>query len=109
MSSAVAAVRSSLTLARDLTVRRLGFGALRITGPGCVGPPPDRETAKRLLRRVVELGVELIDTADSYGPEVSEQLIAEALYPYPKNLVIVNQGWGLARVRCVMEPRPTPG
>jgi aryl-alcohol dehydrogenase-like predicted oxidoreductase len=80
----------------DLSVHRLGFGAMRVTGPGIWGDPPDREAAKRLLRRVVALGIDLIDTADSYGPEVSENLIAEALHPYPKGLVIATKG-GLLR------------
>jgi pyridoxine 4-dehydrogenase len=80
----------------DLEVRRLGFGAMRITGEGIWGPPPDPAAAKRLLRRVVELGVNLIDTADSYGPEVSENLIAEALRPYPDGLVIATKA-GLRR------------
>jgi pyridoxine 4-dehydrogenase len=79
----------------DLTVRRLGFGAMRITGPGIWGPPSDRAVAIRLLRRVAELGITLIDTADSYGPGVSEELIAEALAPYP-DLVIATKG-GLTR------------
>jgi pyridoxine 4-dehydrogenase len=78
------------------TVRRLGFGAMRITGEGIWGDPPDREEAKRVLRRAVELGVNLIDTADSYGPYVSEELIAEALHPYPEDLVIATKG-GLVR------------
>src|ERR687887_2192628 len=80
------------TLGGDLEVRRLGFGAMRITGEGIWGPPDDPEEAKRLLRRVVELGIDLIDTADSYGPEVSENLIAEALHPYPDGLVIATKG-----------------
>jgi pyridoxine 4-dehydrogenase len=80
----------------DLTVNRLGFGAMRITGPGIWGPPQDAEEAKAVLRRAVELGVTFIDTADSYGPDVSEQLIAEALYPYPDDLVIATKG-GLTR------------
>jgi pyridoxine 4-dehydrogenase len=80
----------------DLEVRRLGFGAMRITGDGIWGPPDDPEGARRLLRRVVELGVNLIDTADSYGAEVSENLIAEALHPYPEGLVIATKG-GLRR------------
>ena len=80
----------------DLEVRRLGFGAMRITGDGIWGPPDDPEEAKRLLRHVVERGVNLIDTADSYGPEVSENLIAEALHPYPDDLVIATKG-GLRR------------
>jgi pyridoxine 4-dehydrogenase len=80
----------------DMTVNRLGFGAMRITGEGIWGDPPDRDAARALLRRVVELGVNLIDTADSYGPHVSEELIAEALYPYPDDLVIATKG-GLER------------
>jgi aryl-alcohol dehydrogenase-like predicted oxidoreductase len=86
----------TFTIGGDLEVRRLGFGAMRITGPGIWGPPDDTEGAKRLLRRVVELGVNLIDTADSYGPEVSENLIAEALHPYPDGVVIATKG-GLRR------------
>jgi aryl-alcohol dehydrogenase-like predicted oxidoreductase len=80
----------------DLTVRRMGFGAMRITGEGIWGEPPDREAAVGLLRRVVELDVNLIDTADSYGPAVSEELIAEALHPYPDGIVIATKG-GLLR------------
>jgi aryl-alcohol dehydrogenase-like predicted oxidoreductase len=80
----------------DLPVHRLGFGAMRITGPGVWGEPRDPAEARRVLRRAVELGVNLIDTADSYGPEVSERLIAEALHPYPKGLVIATKG-GLTR------------
>src|ERR1035438_4932575 len=72
----------------DLTVNRLGYGAMRITGKGIWGPPEDRGAALATLRRAVELGVNLIDTADSYGPNVSEELIAEALHPYPPGLVI---------------------
>jgi pyridoxine 4-dehydrogenase len=86
----------TFTLGGDLEVHRLGFGAMRITGKGIWGPPDDPEEAKRLLRRVVESGVNLIDTADSYGPEVSENLIAEALHPYPDDLVIATKG-GLRR------------
>jgi pyridoxine 4-dehydrogenase len=80
----------------DLTVRRMGYGAMRITGDGIWGPPKDRAEALRVLKRTVELGVDFIDTADSYGPHVSEELIAEALYPYPKGLVIATKG-GLTR------------
>ena len=80
----------------DMTVNRLGFGAMRVTGEGVWGPPADPESARQVLRRAVELGVDLIDTADSYGPEVSEQLIADALYPYPERLVIATKG-GLER------------
>ena len=86
----------TFTIGGDLEVRRLGFGAMRITGNGIWGPPDDPEGARRLLRRVVELGVNLIDTADSYGPGVSENLIAEALHPYPEGLVIATKG-GLRR------------
>jgi aryl-alcohol dehydrogenase-like predicted oxidoreductase len=86
----------TFTIGGDLQVHRLGFGAMRITGDGIWGPPDDPEEARRLLRRVVELGIDLIDTADSYGPEVSENLIAEALYPYPEGLVIATKG-GLRR------------
>ena len=80
----------------DLTVRRLGFGAMRITGRGIWGEPANRKECIRVLRRALELGVNLIDTADAYGPEVSENLIAEALYPYPPGLVIATKG-GLMR------------
>jgi pyridoxine 4-dehydrogenase len=80
----------------DRSVRRLGFGAMRITGPGIWGPPEDHDGAIAVLRRAVELGVNLIDTADSYGPEVSEELIAEALHPYPEDLLIATKG-GLTR------------
>src|SRR5438046_6633703 len=80
----------------DLTVNRLGFGAMRITGEGIWGWPPDRANALKVLRRATELGVDLIDTADAYGPDTSELLIAEALHPYPKGLVIATKG-GLTR------------
>ena len=80
----------------DLEVRRLGFGAMRITGDGIWGPPTDREAALAVVRRAVDLGINLIDTADSYGPDVSEELIAEALHPYPEGLVIATKG-GLTR------------
>ena len=75
----------------ELTVSRMGYGAMRITGPGIFGPPKDPAEAKRVLRRAVELGVDFIDTADSYGPNVSEELIAEALHPYPEGLVIATK------------------
>jgi aryl-alcohol dehydrogenase-like predicted oxidoreductase len=81
----------TFSLGGDLPVYRLGFGAMRITGDGVWGPPPDREEALRVLRRAVELGVNLIDTAESYGPYVSEELIAEALHPYPQGLVIATK------------------
>jgi pyridoxine 4-dehydrogenase len=86
----------SITIGGDLTVNRLGFGAMRITGRGIWGDPPDRKAAIALLYRVVERGVDFIDTADSYGPGTSESLIAEALHPYPKGLVIATKG-GLVR------------
>jgi len=76
----------------DLTVNRLGFGAMRITGPGIWGPPKDHDASIKTLRRAVDLGVNFIDTADSYGPNVSEELIAEALHPYPNGLVIATKG-----------------
>jgi aryl-alcohol dehydrogenase-like predicted oxidoreductase len=91
-----AAAAGTIDVGGDLTVNRLGFGAMRITGPGVWGDPPDHGTAIQTLRRAVELGVNFIDTADSYGPEVSENLIAEALYPYPDDLVIATKG-GFAR------------
>jgi pyridoxine 4-dehydrogenase len=86
----------TITLGEDLTVNRLGFGAMRITGAGIWGEPRNRTNALRVLRRAVELGVNFIDTADSYGPETSELLIAEALHPYPSDLVIATKG-GLTR------------
>src|SRR5260370_2995188 len=82
----------TISLGGELTVHRLGYGAMRITGPGIWGPPADRGQAIAVLRRAVELGVDFIDTADSYGPAVSEELIAEALAPYPKDLVIATKG-----------------
>ena len=85
-------IRDTFVLGGDLEVRRLGFGALRVTGKGCSGPPEDPEGMRALLRRVVEVGINLIDTADSYGPDVSETLIAEALHPYPDGLVIATKG-----------------
>src|ERR1700675_738203 len=90
------AASGTITLGNELTVNRLGFGAMRLTGDGIWGPPEDRATALGVLRRAVELGVNFIDTADSYGPSVSEELIAEALSPYPKDLVIATKG-GLVR------------
>src|SRR6266568_3072682 len=95
-TSATAAAAGTIDVGGDLVVNRLGFGAMRITGEGVWGEPPDRDEAKAVLRRAIELNVNLIDTADSYGPQVSEQLIAEALYPYPDDLVIATKG-GLER------------
>ncbi len=91
-----AAAAGTIDVGGDLTVNRMGFGAMRITGAGIWGEPPDKERAKAALRRAVELGVNFIDTADSYGPEVSEALIAETLFPYPDDLVIATKG-GLVR------------
>jgi pyridoxine 4-dehydrogenase len=94
MPSATAA--GTFLLGGDLEVRRLGFGAMRLTGPGITGRPDDEDTARAVLRRAVELGVNHVDTADAYGPFVNEELIAEALYPYPDDLVIATKG-GLVR------------
>ena len=91
-----AATAGTIDVGGDLTVNRLGFGAMRITGRGIWGDPPSRDQAIATLRRVVELGVTFIDTADSYGPSVSEELIAEAVHPYPDDLVIATKG-GLVR------------
>jgi len=91
-----AARSGTFKIGGDLPVHRLGFGAMRLTGKGIWGPPRDHNEAIAVLRRAVELGITLIDTADSYGPEVSERLIAEALHPYPKDLVIATKG-GLLR------------
>jgi pyridoxine 4-dehydrogenase len=87
---------TTFTLGGDLTVNRLGFGAMRLTGKGVWGPPADRDECIRVLRRAVELGVTFIDTADSYGPYISEELIHEALHPYPDDLVIATKA-GLLR------------
>ena len=96
MSDTTATFKKTFTIGGDLTVNRLGYGAMRITGEGIWGPPKDKEESIRVLKRAVELGVNFIDTADSYGPYVSEELIAEALYPYPKDLLIATKG-GLLR------------
>jgi aryl-alcohol dehydrogenase-like predicted oxidoreductase len=95
-----ASAAGTISIGGDLTVNRIGFGAMRITGSGIWGEPPDLDQARETLRRAVELGVNFIDTADSYGPEVSERLIGETLYPYPDDLVIATKG-GLSR--------PAPG
>src|ERR1700692_198831 len=87
-----AASSGTISLGGELTVNRLGYGAMRITGEGVWGPPKDAAAAIAVLRRAVELGIKFIDTADSYGPEFSEELIAEALAPYPKDLVIATKG-----------------
>src|ERR1700742_3839229 len=96
MESSLKQSAGTFLLGGDLPVTRLGFGAMRITGPGIWGEPKDREESRKVLQRALELGVNFIDTADSYGPEVSENIIAEALYPYPKDLVIATKG-GFAR------------
>jgi pyridoxine 4-dehydrogenase len=97
MSGSVnAAAAGTIDIGGDLTVNRMGFGAMRITGDGIWGDPPDRDRARDAVRKAVELGINFIDTADSYGPHVSETLIAEALYPYPDDLVIATKG-GLVR------------
>jgi pyridoxine 4-dehydrogenase len=105
--SSNAAAAGAFTLGGSLVVNRLGFGAMRLTGRGILGEPEDPEEARRVLRRAVELGVNLIDTADSYGPEVSERLISEALRPYPGDLVIATKG-GYTRPngRWVPDGRP---
>jgi aryl-alcohol dehydrogenase-like predicted oxidoreductase len=95
-SRPLAAAAGPITLGGDLSVNRMGFGAMRLTGAGIWGPPADRREAIRVLRRALELGVDFIDTADSYGPAVSEEIISEALHPYPEGLVIATKG-GLVR------------
>src|SRR3974390_3887754 len=87
-----------LTIGGDLAVARIGFGAMRLCGPGVWGRPRDPKAARMVLRRAIELGVTLIDTADAYGPEVNEQLIAETLHPYPEEVVVATKG-GLTRPR----------
>lgn len=87
-----AATSGTMTIGGDLTVYRMGFGAMRLTGPGIWGMPADVENAKRVLRRALELGVNLIDTAQAYGPDTNEELIAQALHPYPPGLVIATKG-----------------
>ncbi len=107
-STVTAALAGTIDVGGDLPVNRFGFGAMRLTGAGIWGEPADPEESKRVLRRAVELGINVIDTADSYGPEVSERLIAEALYPYPDDLVIATKG-GLVRPgpsRWVPDGRP---
>ncbi len=96
MSDTATAAAAGTVVLGDRHVNRLGYGAMRITGDGVWGPPADRDDAVRVLRRAIELGVQLIDTADSYGPDVSEELIAEALHPYPEDVVIATKG-GLTR------------
>ena len=88
MPAGADALGGTLTIGSDMTFRRLGFGAMRLCGPGVWGEPTDRAGAQRVLARAVELGITLIDTADAYGPDVNERLIAETLYPYSQGLVI---------------------
>ena len=104
-----AAAAGSLTIGGDLEVNRLGFGAMRVTGPGIWGEPRSNREARSVLRRVIELGVNFIDTADAYGPEVSERLIAEALHPYPKDLVIATKGGVVRPGPSKWAPNGTPG
>src|SRR5882724_2300043 len=85
-------INKKFTIGGDLTINRLGYGAMRITGEGIWGPPKNHDEAIKVLKRAVELGVDFIDTAESYGPYVSEELIAEALHPYPPGLVIATKG-----------------
>ena len=92
MTTPNAAHADTITIANELTVNRLGFGAMRLTGEGVWGEPKDPAECKRVLKRLLDLNVNFIDTADSYGPEVSENLIAQALHPYPKGLVIATKG-----------------
>ncbi len=96
MNSTAISIERTLTIGGDLTVNRMGYGAMRITGKGIWGPPKDEDEALGVLKRAVELGVNFIDTADSYGPHISEELIAKALYPYPADLIIATKG-GLLR------------
>src|SRR5438876_2435588 len=99
---------SIFSIGGDLPVNRLGFGAMRLTGEGIWGWPPDRENAHKVLRRAVELGANLIDTADAYGPETDELLIAEALYPYPKGLVIATKGGQIRPEAAQWVPKGEP-
>ena len=96
MNNAAISFEKTLNIGGELTVNRMGYGAMRLTGKGIWGPPKDKDEAIGVLKRAVELGVNFIDTADSYGPHISEELIAEALYPYPADLVIATKG-GLLR------------
>lgn len=92
VESITAAAAGTIKLGGEVTVNRLGFGAMRLTGPGIWGPPKNHDAAIAVLRRAVELGVNFVDTADSYGPAVSEELIGEALFPYPKGFVVATKG-----------------
>jgi aryl-alcohol dehydrogenase-like predicted oxidoreductase len=103
-----AAAAGTITIGGDLTVNRLGFGAMRLTGPGIWGEPKDPQTARRVLQRALELGVNFIDTADSYGPDVSERLLAETLHPYPRGLVIATKGGLIRPGRDIWERKGDP-
>src|ERR1700682_3084462 len=107
-STLTAALAGRIDIGGDMPVNRFGFGAMRLTGEGIWGEPADREECKRVLRRALELGINFIDTADSYGPEVSERLIAETLYPYPNELVIATKGGLLRPGPGVWEPDGRP-
>src|ERR1700688_310506 len=96
MNNATISLEKTFAIGGELTVNRMGYGAMRITGRGIWGPPKDEAEAINVLKKAIELGVNFIDTADSYGPHISEELIAEALYPYPADLVIGTKG-GLLR------------
>lgn len=104
-----AAQAGTITLGGDLTVNRMGYGAMRLTGKGIWGPPADREAALAVLRRAVELGVNFIDTADSYGPNVSEELIAEALWPYRDGLVIASKAGWVRHGPAIWQHNAAPG
>ena len=104
-----AALAGTVTLGGDLTINRMGFGAMRITGKGIWGPPDNVDAALATLRRAVELGVNLIDTADSYGPFVSEELIAQALWPYPAGLVIASKAGWVRHGPAIWQHNAAPG
>ena len=106
--TATAAATGTITIGGDLPVHRLGFGAMRITGPDIWGPPRDPAGARRVLQRAVALGVNFLDTADSYGPAVSEELIAEALHPYPAGLVVATKGGIVRPTRARWDPDCRP-
>jgi pyridoxine 4-dehydrogenase len=103
-----AAAAGTITIGGDLKQNRLGYGAMRLTGPGIWGEPKDPQSARRVLKRALELGIDFIDTADAYGPEVNERLIADALHPYPQGLVIATKGGLIRPRRDQWERRGTP-
>ena len=105
---APASAAGTLKIGGDLVINRMGFGAMRITGPGIWGEPKDPQEARAVLRRALELGVNFIDTADAYGPEVSERLIAEVLWPYPKDLIIATKGGNTRPSASEWVPDGTP-